>query len=657
MPSHYEQQQGFTMSLSKQLGIGFFCVVLLMFTGTLWTNTANTRNFIAQQLSSHAQDTATSLGLSVTPYIANKEDLPIVETMTNAIFDRGYYASIALTDLDGNVIIERSNPVAFEGVPVWFVSLFDIAPPSATSELNNGWTIMGKLTVTSNTGYAYQQLWANTMSSFWITFLVFGIALVFVWLLVKRVISAPINAVIEQTQAISQQQFDHTIALPKTVELRKIVSAINFMSNKLSSLFKQLSEQSEKYRQFAYTDPLTKAGNRRAYELYIGKLLRNDAEHNSGHLLLIRASSLAEVHKSYGGEIGDNYLIDICESSKKTIAGHFDHFSIYRINGADFGILIENTKTDDVVALAKALALNYKRMEKSEYSDGAAHIGVSAFSFNDELSQLMERADNALSVAKDNEKRWELAENLSLTHSNEVWRHKIEAIISAGTSDFAAQAIVDREQVVEYSEWFARLPNAENSANMPMAQLIPASIRLDHAQSLDRLIVSNLLTKLQSANARVGLNLSRLSIFDVEFMDWLLKQLAVAGEQCENLVVEISERALVHDIDALVAQTNRLKALGIKIAVEHFGAQLAGIRHLRKLKPDYLKLDGRFTRNIHNELDNQLFIHSLVNIAHGLHIKVIAEMIETEREKDWLMQAQVDYFQGYFIASPSPIAQ
>jgi hypothetical protein len=56
----------------------------------------NTKNFVEQQLSSHAQDTATSLGLSITPYIAISEDLPIIETMTNAIFDRGYYLEIEL---------------------------------------------------------------------------------------------------------------------------------------------------------------------------------------------------------------------------------------------------------------------------------------------------------------------------------------------------------------------------------------------------------------------------------------------------------------------------------------------------------------------------------------------------------------------------------
>jgi EAL domain-containing protein (putative c-di-GMP-specific phosphodiesterase class I) len=185
-----------------------------------------------------------------------------------------------------------------------------------------------------------------------------------------------------------------------------------------------------------------------------------------------------------------------------------------------------------------------------------------------------------------------------------------------------------------------------------MAQLIPASIRVDHAQKLDKLIVTNLLQRLHFCTTKVGVNISRLSIFDPEFMEWFIVELQGLGEQCNNLVVEISERALVNNIDELLVQTNRLKALGVQIAVERFGGQLVSILHLNKLAPDYLKIDGRFTKNIHTEMDNQLFIGSLINIAQGLNIKVIAEMVETKAEQDWLMAAQIDYFQGYFIAAP-----
>jgi EAL domain-containing protein (putative c-di-GMP-specific phosphodiesterase class I) len=71
--------------------------------------------------------------------------------------------------------------------------------------------------------------------------------------------------------------------------------------------------------------------------------------------------------------------------------------------------------------------------------------------------------------------------------------------------------------------------------------------------------------------------------------------------------------------------------------------------------PDYLKIDGRFTRNIEENPDNQLFVKSLINIAHGLDVRVIGEMIESEYEKQWLIHAGIDGIQGYYISEPNNI--
>lgn len=640
------------MSLSKQLGIGFFCILLMMFVATLWSNTANTRNFISDQLSTHAQDTATSLGLSITPHLGNIRDIIVVETMTNEIFDRGYYSALTLSDHDGNIIINRTSLINSESVPGWFMNIFKIDAPSGTAEIKDDWVVKGRLVVKSNAGLAYQQLWSNALSSFWITLIVFAIAMVFVWALVKFMISKPIKTVIAQTEAISMQQFTQIEDVPKTTDLRQFVTAVNFMSSKLSDYFTQLSEQSEHYRLTAYADPLTHVGNRRAFEIDIEQLFRNDADNTSGHLLVVRATSLGQVQKAYGGETGDRYLNEVCDTTKTVLNQYFDDFAVYRINGADFAVIIEHTKTAQIIALAKTLASTFKRMEKTEYSQGTAHIGVSSFAVNQDIARLMEQTDNALSVAIDNDEGWELSDNLPVTFSNEIWRDKIKSILKTGYSDFVTQPIMDADQNTVYSEWFARLPNEENSANLPMAQLIPASIRLDHAQKLDKLIVTNLLQRIQFCTTKVGVNISRLSIFDPEFMDWFIVELQGLDEQCQNLVIEISERTLVNNIDELLVQTTRLKSLGVQIAVERFGGQLVSILHLNKLAPDYLKIDGRFTKNIHAEMDNQLFIGSLINIAQGLNIKVIAEMVETQAEQDWLMAAQIDYFQGYFIAAP-----
>ena len=645
------------MTLSKQLGFGFFCVLFLVFAGTLYTNVNNTRYFIEQQLSSHAQDTATSLGLSITPYVGNTEDLPIIETMTNAIFDRGYYLSIELQDLNGNALVTRINPEELESVPAWFSNVFSIKAPAASSEITDGWNRYGNLVVVTHPGFAYSQLWNNAVSGFWVALAVFLLALVFVWVLVKRVISEPINTVIEHTEAITQKQFAPIQHIPKTRELKSIVLAINVMSEKLQSMFKHLGEQSEKYRLFAYSDQLTQVGNRRAFELAVERTLRNEVDHPNGHLLIVRASSLAAVHKEQGGELGDTYLRSVCTIANAVAAKHLPDYALYRIAGADFAIWVEYSNEAQIKLLVKELSEAYKRQEKTEHKNGMAHIGVAEFSVGSSAVDILEKADSALAVANTNEQKWAFASSLSVSHSNETWRNKIQHILSEGTADFASQDIVNKNNELAYSEWFARLPSEKNSASAPMAQLIPASIRLDYAQSIDKLIVKNLLEHLVDAEHDVGLNVSRMSLFDAEFMQWFTTQLHNAGSLSTKLVLEIPERALIHDTNTLLKHVETLKSLGVKIAIEHFGAQLAGITHIRKLQPHFIKLDGRFTRNIHTELDNQLFLQSLISIAKGFNIQVIAEMVETESEMTWLLEAGVDLVQGYYIAPPKSVVK
>ena len=642
------------MSLSKQLGFGFFTVLVLVFIGSLWVNVTNTRDFIQLQLQSHAQDTATSLGLSITPYIGNEEDIAIVDTMTNAIFDRGYYQSIELKDAADQLLLSKKNPTAIEAVPEWFMSMFPIYAPVAQTELSNGWNIAGQLTVASNPGFGYLQLWRNAISTFWVITAIFILALVFVYFLVKA-ITKPINDVVNSAEHISNRQFDVIKDIPRTPELKTFVTAINKMAGKLSTMFDQITSQSEQYRQFAYTDQLTKIENRRAFDLYIKSLLGDQESQAQGFMMVIRLASLADVNNTLSKDEGDNYVLSVCEQTQKLVKQAHTDYSMYRLSGADFALVLDGMKHEQCEKLALQLCESFKRLEKSEYAHGTAHIGVTTFFHAMEYADLMQKADNALAIAANAEPALQFASDAQVNMSNTQWRAQIDKLLAANNADFAAQPISSKQGDLLYVEWFARLPSKASNELIPMAQLIPASIRLDASEKLDRMIIATAIQKLEAAelsNVSVGLNISRMSLFDTEFQSWFINQLSNKPDVCARLTIEIPERALVNDETMLPVFISMVKDLGVKVTIEHFGAQLAGLRHLKNLKPDYLKIDGRFIRDIANESDNQLFVSSLISIAHGLNIKIIAETIESNEEYEWLKTAGVDFFQGYYLSAP-----
>ena len=640
------------MPLSKQLGLSLLAVLILVFIGTLWINVHNTRNFVAQQLASHAQDTATSLGLSIAPYVAETDDLPIVDTMMNAIFDRGFYQSMVLRGANQQILIEKHNPSQVEGVPSWFVELLPLSPPESSTDLNDGWTMAGTLMVKSHPGFGYQQLWQNAVQSFWMILAVFIAALVLLYGLVTM-ITTPLLAVVKQADAISKQQFEQIKGIPRTPELKRIVLAVNRMSAQLAKLFSQLTNQAERYRDYSYQDTLTGVANRRAFELAFEHLLTDSEQHSQGYLLLIRLTSLSEVNNEQGYQAGDEYVKLVSQELQNVLTQPALNGTLYRISGADFVILLEDTAQQACITLTEAIIAQLNAVEKSEYRLGTAHLGAGSFSFGDSRTDILERADNALAGASVATQRWQLSHQQDVLHSNTQWRDQLKTILQQKHADFVAQPIKNHKDGILYSEWFARFRTDKTEGYLPMGQLVPASVRLNYAQKLDELLIASALIKLKDHPHAIGLNVSRLSLSQTSFHQWLLRALPDDNATCAKLVLEIPERALVNGTEDLVRFIAQLKSRGVRITVERFGAQLAAITHLRHIRPDYLKLDGRFVRNIHNEPDNQLFVQSLVNIAHGLNIQVIAEMIESEAEAACLQDLFVDYLQGYYIGKPA----
>jgi EAL domain-containing protein (putative c-di-GMP-specific phosphodiesterase class I) len=253
------------------------------------------------------------------------------------------------------------------------------------------------------------------------------------------------------------------------------------------------------------------------------------------------------------------------------------------------------------------------------------------------------------------EQRWQFANDSLPSANNSQWRDQFQRLLAEKQANFAAQPIKSFNDNLLYNELFARFEDSNTGEYIPMAELIPASIRLDFAQQIDELVLTSALKKLLDVGGNIGVNVSRMTVLQASFQAWWLVQLAHLGANCAKLVLEIPESALVNNSASLLRFIAQVKQYGVRITIERFGAQLATLTQLRVIRPDYLKLDGRYIRHIDREVDNQLFVNALVGIAHGLNVKIIAERVETLAEAECLQSMQVDFIQGYYVGMPSPI--
>ncbi|HQI25526.1 MAG TPA: LapD/MoxY N-terminal periplasmic domain-containing protein, partial [Smithella sp.] len=252
------------MTLYRQLIIFTLCLFFVLFTGSWLAKFESTRSFLISQLESHAQDTATSLGLSITTSVVDK-DMPTIESMINAVFDRGYYESIRLTDNENRTTLTRKLKITIENVPQWFIAMVPLKTPEATANLMAGWRQVGAIHVKSHPGYAYNTLWEDVLRmTLW--FIACGILVLFGGALGLRVLLKPLTRVEEQANALCRKEYEIQGRLPWTKELRSVVQAMNRMTLKVREMFEEQVATAESLRERAYSDPISGLGNRRYFD-------------------------------------------------------------------------------------------------------------------------------------------------------------------------------------------------------------------------------------------------------------------------------------------------------------------------------------------------------------------------------------------------------
>lgn len=277
------------MTILRQLAIYFTLMLVILFTGTLALSVRDARNYQQVQLRSHAQDTATSLGVAIAA--TDPANIAAVHSMVDAVFDRGYYQRIRFTNTNGDILVNSEHKVELEGVPGWFIQLVNFKAPEVATEINNGWIPVGALSVSSHPGHAYRSLWARTKARA-IFYSGCLLATILGLTLLLNIVLHPLTRTRRQADAICQRQFDIQKTLPKTRDMRRVVEAMNRMAQKLEKQFTENALLTEELRKQSVKDPLTGILNRRAFEDRMMSSLDQERGEAGGSLLIIHVKRL-----------------------------------------------------------------------------------------------------------------------------------------------------------------------------------------------------------------------------------------------------------------------------------------------------------------------------------------------------------------------------
>ncbi|MDH5601938.1 MAG: EAL domain-containing protein [Gammaproteobacteria bacterium] len=651
------------MTLSKQLIIITSILLTILFIGTLMLSINNMREYLAQQLESHAQDTASSLGLSLTPHIKTN-DLPIMNSMIDAIFDRGYYLEINLVTIDGKKIIERKNNEKVEGVPAWFVKAIPLQTPQGKTTISNGWKQAAHVYVRSHPGYAYVKLWSNTVETFGWFVLSFSVAITG-FIMALKFILQPLKRIENMALSITRREFPTLKTIPKTKELKSVVAAMNKMSAKVKNMLLEQTNTIKRAQEEAYTDKVTGLANRRSFDMQLDHVNTSAEETSNSLLLFVRIKDLQKLNNEKGFQQGDAIIRHVADVINTNIKSYHQAF-VARIAGGEFGVIINSISLEDSTELAETIAYQIPLINILRSEIDVCHLGGVCYQGKVDKKELLAKADLALQVSllktpncsiiygiEKDTSRLNIHINPDVNQGAQQWSKMLKQGMEDNKFVFFQQPVISlHTDKIDHYEIHSKLLDEKDELISAM-DFIPMAEKMGIMSTLDKHIVETFIEYLKNENTiesiDYSLNISASSFHDADFIAWLYEKLKAEKEIAKQLILETSEYVVHSETEIFKQIVNDFQSLGCRFSLDHFGTAYKPFGYLHDLKINFIKVHGALVRGVAYNKDNRFFIQSLCQIAHGLDIQVIAEFVENEEDLIVLNQLGVDAAQGFYL--------
>lgn len=648
------------MTLYRQLVSVVILLFILMFMEAVVVNFRSTQVFLVEQLESHAQDTATSLGLSLSPHMQEKDHATMV-SMVDAIFDRGYYKEILVETTDGKPLIERKLDVVIEGVPAWFVGMIKLDLPRAHALVMSGWNQAGVVYVDSHPGYAYNKLWQSTVQML-ITFLFSATIVTIIGAFLLRMLLKPLKAVERQANALCARRYEIQEKLPRTREMRSVVTAMNRMTIKVKAMFDEQARSAVRLKAQAFQDPVTNLANRRYFDIQLQARLKSPEEFHNGILLLVQLNNLHELNDRRGFEAGDE-LLKKTAAVLETASADIPNTVVGRLGGGDFALLLPEIILEEAEKLATEICNELAQLHTRGLTDteNVANVGIALYVDGIDYKEFLSNADMALRSAQSKGANvWSRHEASELTgvYGRHEWKEVIDEVVRTKHVVLYHQPVVDVKDPARilHNEIFVRIRDKNNNL-LPAAVIMPMAEEIGVARELDWTILNEVITRLEksSEDTQYAINLSPASLQVPAFVEKMLKRLAEVSPLATKLMFEFADCGVAREPEGFRHFAKGLRRLGFGIGIDHFGRGFCSFSQLQTLRPDYVKIDGAYSSKVAEDLDNQFFVETLCGVAHSLDILAIAEAVEDQAQWDILKELHVDGIQGFVVGQPAPL--
>ncbi len=431
-------------------------------------------------------------------------------------------------------------------------------------------------------------------------------------------------------------------------------------------LIGMLRENTEKQREvqrlnyLATRDELTGHLNRNALRIELQMAISRAQEENRHCAFLVASiDRLAMINDGYGFDSGDEVIVGVGERVAKGLRAND---IIGRIAGNKFGVILRNCKENEVAVVATRLkrAVREHAIETragkvfGTVSVGAVWLPIAAANSQD----AMLRAEQALERARTNGRDGFAIYAESRQRENARLRQmsvadEVVQALKDNRVRLAYQPIIDaKSRTATHYECLLRMIRPDGQV-MNAGHFVPAAEQMGIVHLVDRFALETAIEELAAHEGLVlGVNVSGMAASDPAWLQSFVDHVRANNDVADRLIVELTETASLHQFEDNARFVSQLREMGVKVAIDDFGAGFTSFRNLQMMHVDVVKIDGSYVKDLSASPENQVFVRTLTGLAKNFNMKVVAEWVGSDEDAVLLESFGVDYFQGFHFGEP-----
>ena len=415
------------------------------------------------------------------------------------------------------------------------------------------------------------------------------------------------------------------------------------ISNHIVKLYRRLEKQ-------LYIDELTQLENRFALQKTY-QIVKNPL------IIILNIDLFRVINELYGTDTGNEVLKKLAVM----MTNYFKdtNFELFRIAGDEFVLFDEDTKfsSNDIeklilgfLAFIKENKIYIKSIEESIDIDFTCGVSTCKDNF-------LGKADMALNHAKKNGLRFTIyrsdIDNKVELKYNLFWNKEIQNGIKNSMFLPFFQPIFDRHGVISKYESLMRLKREDDidTSFVPPIKFLEIARKTKNYDQISLMTILKSLDFCKKTGFNTSINIDRLDMQNIELIA-VLKEKLVELNIADKIVFEVLENESLVDNIQVKYFIDEFRDLGVRFAIDDFGAGYSNFSFILELKPDFLKIDGSLIKNIATDKNSFELVKSIVAFAKALDIVTVAEFVHSKDVYEIVFELGIDQFQGYYLGEP-----